>query len=214
MSDSSIRQNVLEELDFEPSVNAAHIGVAVENGVVTLSGHVESYVQKLAVERAARRVKGVQALAENIEVRFPEGRKTADDEIAQRALNILKWSAVVPQGLLVKVQHGWVSRAGEVQWHYQRTAAENAIRRLSGVAGVVNGITVRPQVQPGDVKGKIEDALRRNAEVEAGRIKVSALGGRVVLDGHVHDWQERRTVENAVWSVPGVTAVEDRMTIA
>lgn len=214
MSDAIIRQCVMDELAFEPSVNADHIGVAVENGVVTLSGHVASYVQKLAAERAVRRVKGVQAIAEKIEVRFPEDKKAADDEIAQRALNILKWCSVVPNGVLVKVQDGWVSLNGEVAWQYQRIGAENAIRRLSGVAGVINAITVKPHVQASDVKQKIEAALRRNAEIEASRVRVSAQGGKVLLDGYVHDWQERRVVENAAWSVPGVTGVEDRMTIA
>ncbi len=215
MSDASIRQSVIDELDFEPSVSAEHIGVAVEYGVVTLSGHVGSYVEKLAAERAARRVKGVQAIAEEIKVRFPSDKTTADDEIAQRALNVLKWSAVVPNDkLLVKVQDGWVSLGGQVAWQYQRHAAEETIRRLSGVVGVINGIMVKPQVQPADVKRKIEDALRRNAEIEAGRIQVSANGSHVTLDGSVHDWHERRSVENAAWSVPGVMVVEDRMVIA
>lgn len=215
MNDSNIRQNVLEELAYEPGVNADHIGVAVENGVVSLSGHVASYAQKLAAERAAWRVKGVKAIAEEIEVRFPEDRKNGDDEIAQRAVAILKWSAVVPQGVIrVKVQDGWISLSGQVAWQYERAAAENEVRRLGGIAGVINQITVKPQVQPADVKRKIEDALRRNAEIEAGRIRVSAHGGKVVLDGYVHNWQERRSVEAAAWAAPGVTGVEDRLLIA
>jgi osmotically-inducible protein OsmY len=214
MTDKTIRQDVMEELEFEPSVNADHIGVTVENGVVTLSGHVTSYAQKLAAEKATRRVRGVRAIAQEIEVRFPEDKKTDDDEIAQRALNILKWNAVVPQGAVrVKVQNGWVGLSGEVSWNYQRIAAESVIRRLSGVVGVVNSITVKPQVQAADVKRKIEQALQRNAQIEAAHIMVTASGGRVTLDGKVHDWQEHQMVENAAWSAPGVTIVEDRLMV-
>jgi osmotically-inducible protein OsmY len=216
MSDTLLRQNIIDELDFEPSVNAAHIGVAVNNDVVTLTGHVASYAEKLAVETAVKRVKGVRAIAEEIEVRYPSDKKTSDDEIAKRALNILLWNAVVPRDRIqVKVQKGWVTLTGEVEWQYQRTAAENEIRRLSGVAGVINEITIKVQVQPADVKRKIEDALKRHAEIEAQRVRVSVLGGgRVTLDGSVHDWQERDAVKWAAWSAPGVASVEDRLTIA
>lgn len=216
MSDLTLRQTVLDELEFEPSVDAAHIGVAVKDGVVTLSGHVGSYAEKLAAEQATRRVKGVQAIAQEIEVRYPEDQKTADDEIAARALNILRWSAVVPAGsVLVKVQDGWVTLSGQVSWQYQRNAAESQIRRLSGVKGVVNSVTIKSRVQPIDVKRKIEDALKRNAEIQAQSIRVSVEdGGRVELEGNVHDWREREVAENAAWSVPGVVRVDDRLHIA
>lgn len=216
MSDASLRQDIIDELDFEPSVNAAHIGVTAENGVVTLSGHVGSYTEKLAVEKAVKRVKGVQALAEEIKVRFPEDKKTADDEIAARAVALLHWSAVVPEGhVMVKVQDGWINISGQVDWQYQRAAAEAEVRRLSGVAGVVNGITIKPRVQPVDIKRRIEDALRRHAEIEAQEIRVSVEdGGRVSLEGHVRDWREREAVENAAWSAPGVVRVEDRLRIS
>lgn len=216
MSDLTLRQTVLDELEFEPSVDAAHIGVAVKDGVVTLSGHVGSYAEKLAAEQATRRVKEVQAIAQEIEVRYPEDQKTADDEIAARALNILRWSAVVPAGsVLVKVQDGWVTLSGQVSWQYQRNAAESQIRRLSGVKGVVNSVTIKSRVQPIDVKRKIEDALKRNAEIQAQSIRVSVEdGGRVELEGNVHDWREREVAENAAWSVPGVVRVDDRLHIA
>ena len=216
MSDLTLRQTVLDELEFEPSVDAAHIGVAVKNGVVTLSGHVGSYAQKLAAEQAAKRVKGVQAIAQEIEVRYPEDQKTADDEIAERALNILRWSSVVPSGnILIKVQDGWVTLSGQVSWQYQRTAAESQIRRLSGVKGVVNSIVIKPRVQPTDVKRKIEEALKRNAEIQAQAIRVRVEdGGRVELEGSVHDWRERQVAENAAWSVPGVVRVDERLHIA
>lgn len=214
MSDKQLRQDVLDELDFEPGVNAAHIGVAAEKGVVTLSGHVSSYVEKLAAERAARRVKGVQAIAEEIEVRYPGEKKTADDEIARRALEILRWNAIVPQdSVQLKVRDGWVTLTGQLDWQYQKDAAEDELRRLSGVSGILNTITVRPRVQPVEVKRKIEDAFRRHAEVEAQRVRVSVDGGKVLLQGNVRDWHERDAAEKAAWSAPGVYAVEDRLSI-
>lgn len=216
MSDLTLRQTVLDELEFEPSVDAAHIGVAVKDGVVTLSGHVGSYAEKLAAENAVKRVKGVQAIAQEIDVRYPEDQKTADDEIAGRAVNILRWSTVVPPGsVLVKVQDGWVTLSGQVSWQYQRNAAESQIRRLSGIQGVTNNIAIKPRVQPTDVKRKIEDALKRNAEIQAQGIRVSVEdGGKVGLEGNVHDWRERQVAENAAWSVPGVVRVDDRLHIA
>lgn len=215
-TDLQLRQDVLDELDFEPSVNAAHIGVTAKNGVVTLSGHVGSYAEKIAAEQAARRVVGVHGIAQEIEVRYPGDKKTADDEIADRALSVLKWNAVVPYNVVqVKVQDGWVTLLGEVGWQFQREAAESGIRRLSGVAGVRNDITLKPRVQPTDVKRKIEDALKRSAEVEAAAIHISSLGnGKVALEGKVHDWQERDAVKRAAWSTAGVTSIEDRLQIA
>ena len=184
MTDSSLRQDVMDELDFEPGVDASHIGVAVENGVVTLSGHAKSYAEKLAAEAAAKRVKGVHAIAQEIEVRYPFEKKTADDEIAMRALNILRWNAVVPADTVqVKVQDGWITLTGNVDWDFQRRTAESHVRKLSGVAGVVNQIGIRPHIASGDVQRKIETALLRNAAVEAQNIKVSIRdGGKVSLN--------------------------------
>ncbi len=215
MRDKRLQQDVIDELDFEPSVNAAQIGVAASNGVVTLSGHVGSYAEKVAAERAAQRVKGVQAIAQEIEVRYPGDKKTADDEIASRIVSILQWSAVVPRdSVKVKVQDGWVSLTGQVNWQFERAAAEAEVRRLSGVAGVMNSIAIRPRVEAADVKHKIEEALKRNAEVEAGGVRVLVLGGgKIALDGNVHDWRERDAVKRAAWSAAGVMAVEDRLAI-
>ena len=160
------------------------------------------------------RVRGVRAIAQEIEVRYPSDKKTADDEIAARALKVLRWSAVVPaDGVVVKVQDGFVTLNGQVDWNYQRAAAEVEVRRLSGVLGVVNNITLKPQVQITDIKRKIEDALKRSAEVEAKKISISVKEGVVGLDGNVHDWQERAAVERAVWSVAGVKQVEDRLRV-
>jgi len=216
MSDKSLRQLIIDELDFEPSVNSAHIGVVVEDGVVTLSGYVTNYTEKLAAEAATQRVKGVQAIAQEIEVRYPSDKKTADDEIAKRALDILRWNVQVPhEGVKVKVHDGWVTISGEVDWQFQKTAAENSVRALSGVSGVLNDITIRSRVQPIDVKLKIENALKRNAEIEAQAIRVSVLdGGKITLKGNVHDWHERESARLAAWSVPGVTTVNDELRIA
>lgn len=214
-TDTQLQQDVLDELDFEPSVNAARIGVAVKDGVVTLNGHVGSYAEKIAAERTARRVKGVRAIAQEIDVRYPNDKKTADDEIAARALSILNWNAVVPaDAVQVKVQAGWVTLTGLVEWQFQRTAAEASVRKLGGVVGLTNDIRIRPQLELVDVKHKIENALKRSAEVEAAGIHVISLGGgRVALEGKVHDWQERDAVKRAAWSAAGVLAVDDRLQI-
>lgn len=216
MSDLQLRQDVVDELEFEPSVNAAHIGVAVDKGVVTLSGHVGSYAEKTAAVTAARRVKGVRAIADDIEVRYPSDKKTADDEIAKRAVNILEWDTVVPSGSIqVTVSDGWVTLGGTVDWYYQKKAAEEDIQKLSGVRGVVNNIEIKPRVKADDVKKKIEDALKRHTEVEAKGIRVTVRDNdQVILEGQVDNWNERYAVENAAWSVPGVRSVEDRLAIS
>lgn len=216
MTDSQLRQDVIDEFEFDPRFSGEHVGVAVDKNVVSLSGHVNSYAEKLAAIAAARRVKGVHAIAESIEVRYPYQAKTADDQIAKRATDILAWDVVVPEGAVdVLVQDGWVTLSGTVNWYYEKTAAEDDVRKLSGVRGVTNKITIKPQIDATDVKRKIESALKRHAEVEAGAIRVSVQNGsKVVLEGHVDNWDERRAVENAAWSAPGVAAVDDRLTIS
>ena len=216
MSDAQIRQDILDELDFEPSVNAAHIGVAADNGVVTLTGHVTNYAEKCAAERATQRVKGVRAIAQEIEVRYPSDKKSPDDEIAARALNVLRWSAMVPtEKVQVKVQNGWVTLTGDVDWQFQRISAESGLRKLSGVVGVVNDIALNARAQPQDIKRKIEDALKRSAEIEAEGIRVLVLAdGKVALDGKVHDLRERYAAENAAWAAPDVISVENHLVIA
>ena len=166
MDDKTLRQFIIDELDFEPSIDAANIGVAVEKGVVTLTGHVANYVEKLAAERAVKRVKGVKAIAQEIEVRFSNQPKRSDDEIAQRALDILTWSVQVPaDSIQVKVEKGWITLTGAVEWQYQKQAAESAVRHLSGILGVSNMIGIEPHVAAADVHRKIMDSLKRNAEV-------------------------------------------------
>lgn len=214
MSDSSLRQSILDELEFEPSIDANDIGVAVEDGIVTLSGHVQDYRQKQAAERAVARVKGVRGIAEAIEVRYPGGPGVADDEIAKRVLDTLKWSTLVPDGKVqVTVEQGWVTLSGKLEWNYQKVGATNAIRDLNGVIGVSNTIELRPRATPVDVKQRILDALKRNAEVEAHDIKVDVAGDTVTLKGRVKTWNERWLVEDTAWATPGVTHVSDELTV-
>ena len=214
MIDTQLRQDILDELEFEPSIDAAHIGVAVDDGVVILTGHVSNYAQKLAAEAAVHRVRGVRAIAQEIDVRYPGDAKTSDDEIAKQALNALRWDVTVPDEIIkLTVNKGLVSLTGEVAWQYQKSAAESAVRKLTGVTGVVNNITIKPMVQASDVKRKIEDALKRHAEVEAQAIRITVVNDRVTLNGKVDNWDEREAVRNAVWSAPGVRFVEDHLTI-
>ena len=214
MSDRTLKQAVEDELSWEPSINSGHIGVTAENGVVTLTGHVGSYIEKLNAERAARRVKGVRAIAQEIEIRLPNEKKTSDDQIAKRALDIIAWDSTIPKDKLqIKVEGGFVTLSGQVDWHYQRTDAEFSVRKLEGIKGLSNQIQVKPRAQASDVKNLIESALKRNAELEAGSIKVSVLNGRVTLDGKVKAWYERELAERMAWSAPGVVSVEDHINI-
>ena len=214
ISDHKLRQDVLDELEFEPRVNADHIGVGVNSGVVTLSGFVPSYAEKAAAERAVWRVKGVKAIAEEIQVRLPADKKTADQEIAQRAVDILKWRVGMPADrIAVKVEKGVVTLTGDLEWRFQKTEAASAIEHLSGVATVVNDIRVHPAINLPEVKEKIEKALRRSAELDASRITVRTDGAKVVLGGRVHAWFERDIAERAAWSAPGVTEVQDEILI-
>jgi osmotically-inducible protein OsmY len=215
MDDKTLRQFIIDELDFGPSIEAANIGVTVERGVATLTGHVGSYAEKVAVEKAVQRVKGVRAIAEEIEVRYPSDRKTSDDQIAERAVNIIAWNAMVPDGVIkVKVQKGWVTLEGTVDWQFQSRAAVSAVRKLTGVVGVGNLIRLTPRVQSNDVKANILAALKRGAELEADAIRVDVQGDKVVLEGKVKAWYERGVAERAAWSAPGVTSVEDNLRVA
>jgi len=214
ITDHQLRQDVLDELEFEPSVNAAHIGVSTNSGVVTLTGFVSSYGEKLAAERAARRVKGVKALAEEIEIRMPSDKKTADDEVAKRAIDILKWRVGLPADRIgVKVEKGFVTLTGDVDWQYQKSEAEAAVHDLTGVVGIVNAIRVTSPVPAYEVREKIQKALHRNADLDAARITVETSSGKVILRGNVHGWHERNVAVGAAWSAPGVIDVEDHLRI-
>lgn len=214
MNDVTLRQHIIAALEFEPSLDAVHIGVAVEDGIVTLTGHVRSYAEKLTAELLTQRIRGVRAVAEEIEVRFPEDKKTADDEIARRALSIIAWDTTIPDDTIkLKVQKGWITLTGEVEWHFQRAAAESAIRRLTGVAGVINLLSIRPRLDLSNIRSCIEGALKRDAEIEAGGINIKVSGSKVILEGRVHAWRERGVAERAAWATPGVTAVEDHLAV-
>jgi osmotically-inducible protein OsmY len=215
MSETFLRQVILEELEYEPSLDAAHIGVSVEKGVVTLTGHVASLAQKQAAITAVRRINGVRAIAEEIEVRYPFEKKIADDEIAKRALDILDWDSTVPaRAIQVLVRNGWVTLTGDVDWYFQKQAAEDDIRKLSGVHGITNNIAIKPCAQAEDVRMKIEDALRRRLKGEVSGIRVAVQdGSKVILEGFVDNWNERQAIETAAWSAPGVKAVDDRLSV-
>ena len=214
MNDSDLRQLVIDELEFEPAIDASNIGIAAKDGVVTLSGFVSSYAEKMTVERAVRRVKGVHAIAEEIEIRYATDKKINDDEIALRCVNIINWDTTLPEDKIkVKVERGWVTLTGEVPWHFQRMAAESGVRKITGVTGITNLISIKAHVQASDIKKRIEEALKRSAEVEANSIRVVVTDSSVRLEGKVHDWREREIVEKAAWSVPGVMTVDDRMTV-
>jgi osmotically-inducible protein OsmY len=215
MTDSQLRQDILDELEFEPSVDAAHIGVTAEKGVVALTGHVSHYAQKVAALTAVRRVKGVRAVADELEVRPIHAKTTADDEIARRALAMLDWDiAVPPNSVKVLVHDGWVTLSGSVNWEFERKSAQEDVRKLDGVKGVINQIEISPKVKAEEVKAKIEAALSRHAEVEANQIKVTVTAGsNVCLEGKVDTPSRRTAVRNAAWSAPGVTSVEDRLSV-
>jgi len=214
--DQVLREAVMAELEWEPRVNAVHIGVTAKDGVVTLSGIVDSFAEKAAAERAVGRVRGVRAVAEEIEVRLPHEQKHADEEIAERALRILAWDIEVPhERIALRVEHGVVTLTGQVSRFFQREAAAADIRRLGGVRGVVNLIEVTPNHRSGAdaelVRQKIEAALRRSAEMEAEGVRVEVNDGRVTLHGSVRTWAERAIAESAAWAAPGVQQVTDEL---
>lgn len=215
MSDLSLRKSVMEELEFHPEINAASIGVSVENGIVTLSGHVSSYPQKVNAERAAKGVKGVRAIAQEIQVRLDKHAGTADDTLAERVLNIIDWSSDAPQNdIKVTVQKGWITLDGDVDWQYQKETLERAVHELSGVVGVNKRLALRPNAEVTDIRQRIEEALKRNAEIDDKNVFVRVDGDVVRLEGKVHVWRERKLAERAAWSVPGVMRVEDHLLIA
>lgn len=215
MSDLELRRMILDELEFQPNIDAAAIGVAIENGVVSLTGHVRTYAQKFAAERAVKSVKGVKAVAEEIKVVSNEDLDISDEAIAARCLDVIRWNSAIPdERLQIKVQDGWVTLEGEVDWQYQKEAAQSAVRKLAGVVGINNMLILKPKETPENIKERIEAAFARNAALDSRKLRVTVEGKTVKLEGHVHQWLERKAAENAAWSIPGVTHVENYILIA
>jgi osmotically-inducible protein OsmY len=219
-ADSQVQRDVMTELQWEPTIHAAEIGVAVKDGVVTLSGHVDSYAKRWAAERAAKRVSGVKAVVEEITVKLPDPYRRADADIVRSATNVLEWHFLVPHDRVkVTVQGGWITLSGDVDGYYQKAHAEDAVRHLTGVVGVTNSITIKPPVPPvkaTEVKTKIEDALKRNARLlrDAEKIQVEVSGHKVILRGSVGSWADHDEAARAAWSAPGVTDVETKIGVA
>jgi osmotically-inducible protein OsmY len=211
-TDNELRRDVEKELEWEPSIDARRIGVAVLNGIVTLTGDVGTYAEKWKAERVAERVAGVKGVVNEIEVKTPSER--TDTDLAQAVIDALEADVMVPADRIkVRVEKGWVTLKGDVNWDYQRRAAERAIRNLPGVKGISNLIAVKPQVEPQDLKRRIEETFKREATIDANRITVDVSGGSVTLRGTVRSWAERHAVEQAAWSAPGVYEVHNYITV-
>lgn len=214
MTDKELKAHVQNALDWEPSVDAKDIGVSVDEGVVTLRGNVASYTEKLTAERVALRVYGVKAVADDLAVRLASSHERTDTEIAQAAVAALKWSTLVPDNrVTLAVKGGWITLSGALDWQYQKDAAARALRDLTGVKGLMNDIRVQPHVKTADISEKIEAAFKRSAEIDARRVNVIAQDGKIILSGSVHSWAERQEAERAAWAAPGVSHVDDRLTI-
>ena len=213
-TDEQIRKDVLAELEWDPAVKPSHVGVAVREGVVTLTGHLDTYAEKYAIERAVQRVEGVRTVAVEVDVKLEPGHQRNDSEIAAAAESALRWHALVPHDRVrVQVERGWVTLGGEVDWEYQRAAAVKAVRPLTGVVGVTNGLTLKPQTTPANIADRIRDALARHAEREARHIEINVKGNTVTLQGRVDSWPERAAAEGAVWSAPGITRVVNELSV-
>lgn len=213
-SDTQLQKDVVDELRWDPSVSEKEIAVAVKDGVVTLGGYVHSFAQKRAAEHAVSRVAGVKAVAEDIQVKLPTSLLRSDTEIAHAAINALKWDVEVPDDLIkTKVENGWITLEGAVEFFFQKIAAERCVRFLNGVKGVTNLVSVKPSVATTKVSQNIEAALKRRAEVDAARITVATSDGKVTLRGSVHSWLELKEAENAAWATPGVWSVDDRLAV-
>ena len=214
-SDRDIERDVRDELQWDPDLDATDIAVSVKDGVVTLTGFVKSYTDNYESEAAAKRVAGVAGVANDLEVRMPSVDERPDPEIARDAVSSIKGQLPISsEHIKVVVKNGWVTLEGQVEWQYQKNTAESAVRRIKGVKGVSNLIVLKPRAEPTEIKSKIMEAFKRNAELDANRIHIEANGSEVILKGTVRSWIEREEAERVAWSAPGVTRVEDRIVVA
>ena len=213
-TDSLLHADVVEELNSDPSVDSRKIAIAAHDGVVTLTGTVPSYWQKVEAERAAMRVNGVRAVANDLTVELPSTHRRDDTDIARAAADALSWHSDLPRTIQVTVSNSWITLTGSVDWNYQKEEAERAVRYLSGVKGVINNIAIKASPKVADVKERIRKELERTVDQEANRITVETTNGRVILEGNVHSWVELDAARRAAWSVPGITAVENRLVVA
>lgn len=213
-ADKEIQKNITDELMWEPSLRNDDIAVGVREGVVTLGGFVDSYADKSKAERVAGRIKGVKAVADELQVKLPSGSERADPDLARAALDALQWNISVPHDRIqVKVEKGWLTLEGQVEWYYQKQAAERAVRYLRGVRGVFNRITLSAQTTPRDVKKRIKDALHRGVEFDAERMTVEVEGSKAILEGTVRSYAELKDAARAARNAPGITEVENRLAI-
>jgi len=214
-TDTQLQKDVIEELRWDPAVGSAEVGVAAKFGVVTLSGQVDSFAKKYAATRAAERVAGVRAVAEELKVVLPSSHVRTDTDLAHSVVSALRWDVQVPDdSVKARIEDGWVTLEGELEWQYQINAAERAVRNLTGVRGVSNQILLKTRALAPDVKHRIESALKRHAELDSKQIQVEVLNGRVTLTGKVRSWAERQEAELAAWSAPGVTKVDDELFVS
>ena len=211
-TDSDVKRDVSNELMWDPSVTSSDVKVSAKDGIVTLRGTVPHYIEKMAAEHAAERVGGVKAVADELEVKTFFDK--SDEEIATAAVSALKWNYSVPDNVQVAVEKGWITLTGEAEWDYQRNAAKDSVSQLMGVCGVTNSMTIKSKAQPSDIKTRIEEALKRSAEAEGRKISVSVSGDKVTLTGNVHSYSEIDDARDAAWMAPGVTTVENNLTIS